>query len=442
MSQFLSSSHNGSGEYTSEVNFEEASKLPAGGSTCDIYKYRWQRRTVFVKRLKEEYRSKPLYLDALDKEFEIGVSLNHPSLPTYLAFKRDYIIMDFIDGISLEEMIRQRDPWLSNKKNIEQLLEKLIETVDYLHRHNVVHCDIKPDNIMITSNGYNPILVDFDKCYTDSYNDTPGHPARYGLPEILRGRILMDFRGIGNIAKELQKVNPDLKSGRVKKFIEYSYKEGINSQTLTDILNEKESSSSGLLIWVPVGLIFFSVLLLGGILLYNNSDSEESKRPTESIESETIPVQNVNEIEKDMSSMPSVIDETVVETRSQIDSQPFNFKSPEELIADAQKKGAIMDNLIKPYFDKLNKGLDRLIKLKEASSMTGEELLDSIRKFSDIEDEYKQEAFRILDETFSGLSDREAWRIMSYSKVFTGYNRRAESEKKKLGEEVEKRLAP
>lgn len=98
MSQFLKDTD----EYPADVagiDFDDAVKLPCGGSTCDIYKTRWQRRDVFVKRLKKEYRAKPLYLDALDKEFDVGVGLRHPSLPEYREFHRDDIIMDYIDGI-------------------------------------------------------------------------------------------------------------------------------------------------------------------------------------------------------------------------------------------------------------------------------------------------------------------------------------------------------
>ena len=67
MSRFLKHSDDYSAELSHGIDFDDAVKLPGGGSTCDIYRTRWQRREVFVKRLKEEFRSKPLYLDALDK---------------------------------------------------------------------------------------------------------------------------------------------------------------------------------------------------------------------------------------------------------------------------------------------------------------------------------------------------------------------------------------
>ena len=75
-----------------------------------------------MQRLKEEFRSNPIYLDALDKEYEIGVTLKHPSLPDYREFHRDYVVMDFIDGITLSELISRKDPWLSKEKKYHQII--------------------------------------------------------------------------------------------------------------------------------------------------------------------------------------------------------------------------------------------------------------------------------------------------------------------------------
>ena len=70
MSRFLSSNPEYNETSHNEIDFDDAIRLPDGGSICDLYRTKWQRREVFVKRLKEEYRTNPLYLDALDKEYE------------------------------------------------------------------------------------------------------------------------------------------------------------------------------------------------------------------------------------------------------------------------------------------------------------------------------------------------------------------------------------
>lgn len=239
MSQFLKQDGAYATESLTEIDFDNAVKLPDGGSTCDIYRTKWQRRDVFVKRLKEEYRTKPLYLDALDKEYDIGVSLRHPSLPEYREFHRDYIVMDYIDGQTLAEMIRRKDPWLSNEGHIVAMLRQLVDVVDYLHRHNVVHCDIKPDNIIITSNSRNLVLIDFDKCYTDALNDTSGHPSKYGLTIDEVGRVLIDFHGIGLVALKL--MTEGFGFCRCNDFVKSCFATDVNCEELIHALNSAQS---------------------------------------------------------------------------------------------------------------------------------------------------------------------------------------------------------
>ena len=242
MSQFLKQENEYSTEHSQGIDFDDAVNLPAGGSTCDIYRTRWQRRDVFVKRLKEPLRSKPLYLDALDKEFDVGVNLRHPSLPDYREFHRDYIIMDYIDGETIAVMIKRNDPWLTKEKNIVAMLRELIDVVDYLHRHNVVHCDIKPDNIMIRSNTRHLVLIDFDKSYTDALRDTSGHPSKYGLEVDEVGRTAIDFRGIGLVVEQLKNELPDFNFSVCEHFVKACYKPDASCEELTAILDNIHSN--------------------------------------------------------------------------------------------------------------------------------------------------------------------------------------------------------
>lgn len=225
------------------IDFSKAQKLPGGGSTCDIYKAISQRRKVFVKRLKPKFRNMPVYLSAFDKEYDIGISLNHKSLPQYREFHGDYIVMDFIDGKTLADMIKEKDPWLEKEKNVMRILRELIEVVDYLHQHNVVHCDIKPDNIMITNGNRNLILIDLDKCYTDWLDDTSGDPSRYEVSIKKIGDKSIDFHGINLLVNTLMKVYPQVKTKQLLKFKEACLKAAITIDDLKYILQQSEIST-------------------------------------------------------------------------------------------------------------------------------------------------------------------------------------------------------
>lgn len=185
-----------------QIDFGRARKLTHAGSTCNTYECVIQRRRVFVKRLKPEFRDNPLYRAAFDKEYDLGVGLSHCSLPRYVAIGDDYIVMDYIEGETLGELIRRDDERLKDKRFVDKLLSELIDVVEYLHRHQVVHCDLKPDNIIVSPYDAQPLtLVDFDKAYTSWLSDTAGNPAKYNCETCADGQV--DFKGICAIAELL-----------------------------------------------------------------------------------------------------------------------------------------------------------------------------------------------------------------------------------------------
>lgn len=174
------------------------------GTTCDAFSARFESRHVFVKKLKEQHSSNSRYSIAFKKEYELGITLSHPSIPVYLKCSRDTLIIDFIDGKTLHQLIREDDPRLYIDRNIKKWVEQLLEVMDYLHARNVIHCDIKTDNIMITNETRNLMLIDFDKAYTASHDLTPGTPLNYGSDNEKLSKRQLDIRGVRNIIEKLQ----------------------------------------------------------------------------------------------------------------------------------------------------------------------------------------------------------------------------------------------
>lgn len=434
MSQFLRHTDEYSGHYTARMDFDDAVKLPGGGSTCDIYRTRWQRRDVFIKRLKEEYRSKPLYLDALDKEFNIGVNLKHPSLPDYREFHRDYIIMDFIDGATLAEMMKCKDRWLTKESNIISMLKELVEVVDYLHRHDVVHCDIKPDNIMIRSNTRHLVLIDFDKCYSDALNDTSGHPGKYGLSIEERGRILIDFKGIERVVEMLKSGVTGFKFRRYSRFVKACNRPDVTCAELINILDYAPRVSHKMARFTIMATVV-GLLVLSGLYLFRheereNISSERLKTTTESLPKEAA----INTDGKTET-------EDVVESGSTETTADYREDTPKGATLDAQQKAILLDKRILPSFSKLMSNLDRLNALKNDTTATGEQLLTCIRNHQMMADEALKSTFEILNEISPGMNEKDAWKILAYSKSYTGYTRRATPELREFGQEIARRMA-
>lgn len=164
------------------------------GSTCECYLVRLHGKLHFLKRLKSDLRTNPLYAASLQKEFETGYQLDHPHLVRYVARTDDGLLMDYIDGETLDQFVKHHPDYFRNRHHADRFLQQLLSVVGYLHNHQVVHLDLKPSNVMISRVGNDVKLIDLGFCYTDSYNDTMGRTDKYAAPEQKDGTNRVDAR--------------------------------------------------------------------------------------------------------------------------------------------------------------------------------------------------------------------------------------------------------
>ena len=187
--------------------YPDAELLTVGGSTCDCYRVKLYGKFHFMKRLKPELRTDPRYVSAMQKEFETGYRLEHPHLVRYVSKGDDYLLTEFVDGENLRTFTDSHPDYFKSRKNADRFMRQLLDVVGYLHQHQVVHLDLKPDNILITRIGYDVKLTDLGYCYTDTYTDTMGRTDKYAAPEQLNGLSKVDARtdiyAIGKILQTL-----------------------------------------------------------------------------------------------------------------------------------------------------------------------------------------------------------------------------------------------
>ncbi len=97
------------------------------------------------------------------KEARIVARLDHPNVVRVRGFfnanDTAYMVMDYYDGMSLDAFFSQVKPVLEPVV-ASSLMQMVLDGLDYVHRHGVVHRDIKPHNIYIAAVG-KPIILDF-----------------------------------------------------------------------------------------------------------------------------------------------------------------------------------------------------------------------------------------------------------------------------------------
>ena len=188
-----------------QPRFESMEPVDSNGATCDTFRVKLYGKLHFLKRLKPAFANDIRYQEAFQKEFETGYRLEHPNLVRYVSLSDEGILMEYVDGETLKQRIDSH-PEYFNKKNSEKLLRQLLDAVGYLHAHQVLHLDLKPDNIMLTRIGNDVKLVDLGFCYTDTFVDTQGRTDRFAAPEQLTGENVderTDIYALGRIIEQL-----------------------------------------------------------------------------------------------------------------------------------------------------------------------------------------------------------------------------------------------
>lgn len=185
--------------------FESIEQIDAHGATCDSFRVKLYGKLHFLKRLKPAFTGDIHYQEALRKEFETGYRLEHPNLVRYISLTDDGILMEYVDGETLSQRIAAHPEYFT-KQNTDKFLHQLLDAVACLHSHQVLHLDLKPDNVLLTRINSDVKLIDLGCCYTDTFADTPGRTNAYAAPEQLSGGSVDERTDIYAIGKILERL--------------------------------------------------------------------------------------------------------------------------------------------------------------------------------------------------------------------------------------------
>ena len=143
----------------------ELTSILGRGSTGTVYKAVDRHRAhlepasrcVAVKVLKLNFQDRPDELAQLEREFHEAQSLSHPNVVSVFDLDRDgnvyFIVMELLEGELLADILKRLDGQPMARNYALGIISSVGAALAHAHRRNVVHADLKPRNIMITTAG-------------------------------------------------------------------------------------------------------------------------------------------------------------------------------------------------------------------------------------------------------------------------------------------------
>ena len=178
-------------------------------------------KKVIVKALKPECIDDEACRESLHQEYDITSILDNKYIRKALDFVRiegygDCIILEYIDGKSLAEHVRVGT---LTEKQVKSVLAEVCDALYYLHRNGIVHCNLSPENIMVTNDGRAKLIdLGVPETKPDADRELLIKEMGFVAPEIIKGEDvdsradiyslgkIMEFIGERNISKQFGSV--------------------------------------------------------------------------------------------------------------------------------------------------------------------------------------------------------------------------------------------
>lgn len=266
-----------------------AEPLPVSGFICEAYRVKIYGKLHFLKKLKKEHEDNILFREALRKEFEIGFRLEHPNIVRYVSFHDDEILMEYVDGEDLLAFLKNYPAYFEDAEHFDKFVGQLLSALQYLHDNQVLHLDLKPENIMLTRIGCDVKVVDLGCCYSDTFVDSTGYTTQYAAPEQVGGGKVdarTDIYAIGKILELLP--HPPVYNKVIKRCLNKNPQDRYPSiADLKAALATKKIVRKNMMWVASITIVVFSFLLLFFVFKFSSVPNPAIKNTSVQEEADT-----------------------------------------------------------------------------------------------------------------------------------------------------------
>lgn len=245
-----------------------------------LYKARRYGRYYVLKGLQPQHRN-PAMLEWLYKEYCIGVSLSHPNIVNVQSMEDDpvvgrCIVMEYVEGDTLDCWAQQH----KGHKQRREVVRQLLSAVGHLHNHQVCHCDLKPSNILVATDGNVVKLIDFglsDGPQYASFKQTTG-TISWASPEQKDGGTASVVSDIYSIGLILHRLMPR-EFGCAKRHAMRK-----NPKRRPQTVEELERLLDKKRWWPRLILVAVAAIIIGMIIVINHNDEQIMPLSTDSVD--------------------------------------------------------------------------------------------------------------------------------------------------------------
>ncbi|MEV0673429.1 serine/threonine-protein kinase [Mycobacterium sp. NPDC050441] len=136
-----------------EIAGYTTTKVVGNGGSAVVYQASDPDGAIVALKILDDQHRRPAQLARLQREFDFARQLTHPNIVTVYAAGPGWLAMEFLDGGTVNNL-----PGIPERLTA---LTQISGALDHAHRLGIVHCDVKPANILVDQPFSRAVLIDF-----------------------------------------------------------------------------------------------------------------------------------------------------------------------------------------------------------------------------------------------------------------------------------------
>ena len=273
-------------------NFELIHSSKNGYS--ELHKAKRYGKWYVIKSLTDKEKDNPRYQSLLEKEFDIAIQLSHQNVVQTVTFEDIpqhglCIVQELIDGVTWNDFFSKNN---ISKKETFRILGELCDALTYIHNKQIVHRDIKPNNILITRDGHHVKLIDFGLADKDDFDilKEPAGTTAFASPEQQKRNKIDNRSDIYALGKIIQDIS--YQSFKIKRITKKCLEEDPEKRFSSALEVKKKLNSKTNIIIVVITLLITIFAILFFTLAASQSSYDSLRKEMITLENENLKIKS------------------------------------------------------------------------------------------------------------------------------------------------------